>query len=223
MQPRPTELLRPGLLDGLVVARAGGAEAVAAACAPLGAATPALDADPLDEPAVTAAAEALGRVDTLVCDTAPAFAAAGLRAALDGAWNATRAVVNAALRPAGGGKVVLLAPAPAAGEHAGAVAAALENLARTLSVEWARYGIRPTAVLPGDATVADEVALLAAYLASPAGDYFSGCAFRLGAVAGSSAQGTSTESSVGASRATTYSAGSSAEGFSSTWVSRGGT
>jgi predicted NBD/HSP70 family sugar kinase len=88
-------------------------------------------------------------VDTLVCDAAPAFAAAGLRAALDGTWNATRAVVNAALRPAGGGKVVLVAPAPGAGEHAGAVAAALENLARTLSVEWARYAVRPTAILPG--------------------------------------------------------------------------
>jgi uncharacterized membrane protein YphA (DoxX/SURF4 family) len=38
-----------------------------------------------------------------------------------------------------------------------------------------------------------------------------------------SAQGTSTESSVGASRATTYSAGSVSERFSSTCVSRGGT
>jgi NAD(P)-dependent dehydrogenase (short-subunit alcohol dehydrogenase family) len=223
MEPSLTGVLRPGLLDGRVVATAGGAQAIAAACARLGAATPALEADLLDEAAVTAAAGGLGRVDTLVCDAAGAFATAGLRAALDGTWNATRAVVNAALRPAVGGKVVLLAPGPGAGEHAGAAAAALENLARTLSVEWARYGIRPTAILPGDVTAPDEVALLAAYLASEAGDYFSGCAFRLGAVAGSSAQGTSTESSVGASRATTYSAGSSAEGFSSTWVSRGGT
>jgi NAD(P)-dependent dehydrogenase (short-subunit alcohol dehydrogenase family) len=204
MEPSLTGVLRPGLLDGLVVARAGGAEAIGAACAQLGAATPALEADLLDEAAVTAAAEALGRVDTLVCDAGPAFAAGGLRAALDGSWNATRAVVNAALRPAGGGKVVLVAPAQGAGEHAGAVAAALENLARTLSVEWARYAIRPTAILPGGGTAPDEVALLAAYLASEAGDYFSGCAFRLGAVAGSSAHGTSTESSVGASRATTY-------------------
>jgi NAD(P)-dependent dehydrogenase (short-subunit alcohol dehydrogenase family) len=183
MERSVTGVLRPGLLDGLVVARAGGAEAIGAACARLGAATPALDADPLDEAAVTAAAEALGRVDTLVCDAGPAFAAGGLRAALDGTWNATRAVVNAALRPAGGGKVVLVAPPPGAGEHAGAAAAALENLARTLSVEWARYGIRPTAVLPGDATTPDEAALMAAYLASRAGDYFSGCAFRLGTVA----------------------------------------
>ena len=182
MEPSVTGVLRPGLLDGLVVARAGGAEAIGAACAQLGAATPALDADLLDEGVVNVAAAALGHVDTVVCDAGPAFAAAGLRAALDGTWNATRAVVNAALRPAGGGKVVLVAPAPGAGEHAGAAAAALENLARTLSVEWARYAIRPTAILPGGSTTADEVALLAAYLASEAGDYFSGCAFRLGAV-----------------------------------------
>jgi hypothetical protein len=37
------------------------------------------------------------------------------------------------------------------------------------------------------------------------------------------AQGTSTESSVGESRATTYSAGSASERFWSRWVSRGGT
>jgi citronellol/citronellal dehydrogenase len=188
MESSVTAVLRPGLLDGLVVATAGGARPVAQACARLGAATPSLEADLLDEPAVTAAAQALGRVDVLVCDAAAAFGAAGgglaaLRAALDGTWNAVRVVTNAALRPAGGGKLVLLAPAPGAGEHAGALAAALENLVRTLSVEWARYGIRPTAILPGDATAEAETAVLAAYVASPAGDYFSGCAFRLGAVA----------------------------------------
>ena len=39
-------------------------------------------------------------------------------------------------------------------------------------------------MLPGDATTDDDVAQLIAYLASPAGDYFSGCAFTLGAAAG---------------------------------------
>jgi hypothetical protein len=47
-------------------------------------------------------------------------------------------------------------------------------------VEWARYGIRTTAVLPGDGTSDADVGLLVAYLACPAGDYFSGCAFTLG-------------------------------------------
>jgi NAD(P)-dependent dehydrogenase (short-subunit alcohol dehydrogenase family) len=178
------QLLRPGLLEGAVVATAGAAAHVAAACAALGAATPAVDADLGDEEAVAAAVAALGPVDTLVCDAAGGFAAAGgglrgLRAGLDGAWNATRAVVNARLRPGGGGKVVLLAPRPAAGVHAPALRAALENTARTCSIEWARYDVRTAAVLPGDATSDDEVAQLCAYLASRAGDYFSGCAFTL--------------------------------------------
>jgi NAD(P)-dependent dehydrogenase (short-subunit alcohol dehydrogenase family) len=177
-------MLRAGLLEGRTVATAGGAAHCAGACAALGAATLALEGDLLDEASVTRAAAALGAVDMLVCDAAAAFAAAGggldgLDAALEGAWNATRAVANAAFRPAGAGKLVLLGPRPGDGAHAAAVAAALENLARTLSVEWARYGIRSTAVLPGDTVSDDELALLVAYLASPAGDYFSGCAFTL--------------------------------------------
>jgi citronellol/citronellal dehydrogenase len=179
-------LLRPGLLEGRVVAFAGGAGHPATLCAQLGAVTPSLDADLLDEDAVVAAAAALGPVGTLVCDAADPFAGAGaglagLRTGLDGAWNAVRAVANAALRPAGGGKVVLLAPRPADGAHAGALRAALENTARTLSIEWARHAIRATAVLPGDATDDEDVARLIAFLASPAGDYFSGCAFTMGA------------------------------------------
>ena len=51
---------------------------------------------------------------------------------------ATRAVATGALIPAGAGKCVLIAPRPDRGPFAGAARAALENLARTLSVEWAR-------------------------------------------------------------------------------------
>jgi citronellol/citronellal dehydrogenase len=182
-------MLRAGLLAETVIATAGGADAVAAACAALGAATIAIEADPRDEDAVIAAAQALGEVTMLVCDAATPFRAAGggidgLRAGLDRSWIATRAVANAVFRPAGAGKLVLLGPRPRDGAHAHALGAALENTARTLSVEWARYGVRTAAVLPGDATTDDEVAELVAYLASPAGDYFSGCAFRLGAVGG---------------------------------------
>jgi NAD(P)-dependent dehydrogenase (short-subunit alcohol dehydrogenase family) len=174
--PMPA-VLRAGLLDGRVLAFTGAAGPVAAACAALGARTPALAADLLDEVATTAAAAALGPVDALVCDTGPPFAAAGggvhgLRVALDGAWCATRAVARA--------KVVLVAPRPREGAHARALGAALESLARTLSVEWARHGVLSTAVLPADATTDDEVGLLVAFLASPAGDYATGCAFTLG-------------------------------------------
>jgi citronellol/citronellal dehydrogenase len=69
---------------------------------------------------------------------------------------------------------VLLAPRPGDGTHAHAARAALENLSRTLSIEWSRYGIRTTTITPGPRTSDDEVAGIVAYLASPAGDYFSG-------------------------------------------------
>jgi NAD(P)-dependent dehydrogenase (short-subunit alcohol dehydrogenase family) len=91
----------------------------------------------------------------------------------------TRAVVNRAFllaeRSPPSGRIVYLAPASDAGEHAGAARAGLENLARTLSIEWARHGITLVTIAPGEATAAGEVAALCAYLASPAGAYFSGC------------------------------------------------
>jgi NAD(P)-dependent dehydrogenase (short-subunit alcohol dehydrogenase family) len=117
-----------------------------------------------------------------------------LRACMDCAWNVTRAVVNQAFllpagagkqpagvtgqRSGGGGRIVYLAP-PSGGarcdDYAEAACAGLENLARTLSIEWARHGITAVAIAPGAGTAADEVAVLTAYLASPAGAYFSGC------------------------------------------------
>jgi citronellol/citronellal dehydrogenase len=179
------DVLRPGVLDGVSVCVAGGGATVAARLGALGASIAVLDADLGDEDAVAGAVAGLGRLDVLVLDAAGPFAAAGagmagLRAAVDGGWNAVRAVVNAGwvadddTVPARPGKVVLLAPPPDAGEHAVAVGAALENTARTLSVEWARFGVRVVAVrVGGDAQRAE----LTAFLASPAGDYFTGCAF----------------------------------------------
>jgi hypothetical protein len=76
---------------------------------------------------------------------------------------------------------VLLAPAGDAGPHAEATGAALENAARTLSVEWARFGVRVVALRPSGEAAA-EVAELVAFLASPAGDYFSGCTWRPGRI-----------------------------------------
>ena len=73
-----------------------------------------------------------------------------------------------------------LAPRPG-DAHREAARSGLENLARTLSIEWARFGVRPVAILPGSATEDAEVAELVAYLVSPAGAYYSGCAFTLGA------------------------------------------
>ena len=88
----------------------------------------------------------------------------------------TRAVVNVAFLPREeGGRIVYLAPRPLSGAHAGAARAGLENLARTLSIEWARHAITAVAIAPGDRTTDDVLAALTAYLASPAGGYFSGC------------------------------------------------
>ena len=56
----------------------------------------------------------------------------------------------------------------------------MENLARTLSIEWARHQVRIVAIHPGRETTAGEVGDLVAFLASPAGAYYSGCAFTLG-------------------------------------------
>jgi NAD(P)-dependent dehydrogenase (short-subunit alcohol dehydrogenase family) len=139
-----------------------------------------------------------GGIDMLVLDAGALFAAASaaggapgageeatgegavtrtaLRSCLEQAWNVTRAVANLAFLASGrGGRVVYLAPAGDGGEHADAARAGLENLARTLSVEWARHAITAVTIAPGAATTERELAALTAYLASPAGAYFSGC------------------------------------------------
>jgi NAD(P)-dependent dehydrogenase (short-subunit alcohol dehydrogenase family) len=182
----PSSLLRPGLLDGLrVLVARGGAEsrcggAVFARCEALGAQVERIQVDPFgDEPSAPE-----GEVDVLVWDGAGAFAAfegvEAVRAALDGAWLAIRPVSRAATAGSGdGGKVLLVAPPPGSA-HAEAARAGLENLARTLSIEWARFGVRVVAVHPGAETLPAEVSEVAAFLASRAGDYYSGCLFELG-------------------------------------------
>jgi hypothetical protein len=170
-------LLRPGLLDGTTVLAAP-ATALTEACAAAGATVATLDAPLLDEPAVEAATQPC---HALVVDGAPLFAEHGLARALDATWCAVRATVNAAfIAPQTGGKIVLVAPRPAADDpHVEGLRAGYENLARTTSVEWARFQIRPTAILPGPQATDDELADLVAYLVSPAGDYYAGCRFDL--------------------------------------------
>jgi NAD(P)-dependent dehydrogenase (short-subunit alcohol dehydrogenase family) len=158
--------------------------------------------DALVDAAVAEAIARPGGVQALVVDVGGLFAAEArprdgdaygepLVAALEAAWRVTRAVANAAFIDPGaegagpGGRIVYVAPPTAAdgarakpelsGAHADAARAGLENLARTLSIEWARYAITPVAIAPGPDGSADEVAALVAYLASPAGSYFSGC------------------------------------------------
>ncbi len=189
------KLLREGLLDGVraVLASAPGAaaspaaEAVEHRCSALGATVARCELAPSPE---ASDEEALGRLagdalapsggaDVLVVDGAGLFAAAqgdaALLAAMQACWELTRTVAAAGMVEQGGGLAVLIAPAPGAGAHARAAAAGLENLARTLSIEWARFGTRAVTIAPGDATGPGEIATLVAYLASPAGAYYSGC------------------------------------------------
>jgi hypothetical protein len=181
-----TDVFRSGLLEGQVVAVLAAGELGAAAAGALeerGAAVTRLE-HPTGEDTVAAALPA--PLHTLVIDAAGLFAAAPaeelapLRAATDTAWIAARAAGNTVLIPGGGGKIVVLAPRPGAGPHAEAARAALENFARTLSIEWARHDIRITTIHPGAGTSEGDLAALVTYLASPAGDYFSGCLFSLG-------------------------------------------
>jgi NAD(P)-dependent dehydrogenase (short-subunit alcohol dehydrogenase family) len=127
-----------------------------------------------------------GLVDALVYDAGEAFAAGGadgLRDALQRGWETVAALAAGTVIPSGrGGKVILIGPRADAGGHADAARAGLENLARTLSVEWARYGITATMIAAGPASSDEQVAELVAYLVSQAGDYFSGCRFDLGRV-----------------------------------------
>jgi NAD(P)-dependent dehydrogenase (short-subunit alcohol dehydrogenase family) len=149
-------ILRAGVLEGVRVVAAG---AVAARLAELG-------ADLTARPA-----------EVVVFDGAAAFSSSveGVRSVLDGGWDAILASL------ADDQLIVLLAPAPG-DAHAEAARAGLENMARTLSIEWARRGIRPVAIHPGRTTSPAELAELVAFLASPAGAYYSGCRFDLGGV-----------------------------------------
>ena len=177
--PATDALLRPGLLEGVRVLFASAeppsrfGEAVNSRCAELRATLGRVVIDPTGDEAPPRP-----ETDVLVWDGA---SLAGPRPVLDGAWLVLRPVARSAWieTETPGGKLLLIAPPPA---DAGAEAArsGLENLARTLSVEWARYGIRTAALLPGAATDPAELAELAAFLASRAGDYYSGCEFRMG-------------------------------------------
>lgn len=180
---RPVMLLRQGLLDDRVVALGGGVTAaISHALSGLGASVHELD-PALDEDGARDWADGIAPLHALVFDAAPTFADGGqahLRAALEAAWVAIRGVATGALIPAGAGKVLLVGPPPAGAAFAGAARAALENLARTLSVEWARYGVTTVAIAPGARTTDRDLAELVCFLVSSAGDYFSGCAFELG-------------------------------------------
>jgi NAD(P)-dependent dehydrogenase (short-subunit alcohol dehydrogenase family) len=161
-----------------------------------------------------------GRIDVLLNNAggqflspAEAITPKGFRTVIElnvqGTWQMTHAAATKAFIPQGEGKVISITVSPHMGfpgmVHTGAARAAVENMTRTLSVEWARFGTRLVAVAIGQfdtetlrtkypkeivENVADtvplgrlgteeEMAWLMAYLASPAGDFFSGCVITL--------------------------------------------
>ncbi|HEY8625145.1 MAG TPA: hypothetical protein VIL82_03990 [Solirubrobacteraceae bacterium] len=177
-------LFRDHLLEGHRVALGGGAVELVSPLRRLGADVAEIPAGVLlDEDAARAWVDADSPIHALVHDAGPAFRTLGLQPALEQAWIATRAVATGALIPSGaGGKLILLCPRPDAGLHADAARAALENLARTLSVEWARHSITTVAVAPGTTTIAQELATFVSFVLSRGGDYLSGCRLDMGVV-----------------------------------------
>src|SRR3954462_7375971 len=131
-----------------------------------------------------------------------------MRLNVGGTWLITHALAPQAMIPAGRGKVVSVTLSPHHGlpgmAHSSAARAAVENMMRVLSIEWSRFDIKLNAIATGhfetDAiqkypepvrrgvaqTVPlgrmgrpEEQAWLVAYLASPAGDSYSGAIFTI--------------------------------------------
>jgi citronellol/citronellal dehydrogenase len=180
------------------------------------------EADPMDirdeaavESLVDGVLERHGRLDVLVNNAggqflspAEAISPKGFRTVIElnvqGTWQMTHAAATKAFIPQRSGKVVSVTLSPHNGMpgmvHSGAARAAVENMMRTLSIEWSRFNIKLCAVAAGqfDTEVLrtkypkevgenvartvplgrlgrpEEMAWLIAFLASPAGDFLSG-------------------------------------------------
>jgi NAD(P)-dependent dehydrogenase (short-subunit alcohol dehydrogenase family) len=178
--------LRAELLEGHAVALAGPPrEGIASALRELGARVETLEGpgQPQEDEVGSWARERLP-LRAVVYDARTPFGDGGpeaLTRTMHDAWQAVREVaVGALIESSEPGKVVLIGPAPDAGPHARAAAAALENLARTLSVEWARYGVTTVMVAPRPGLEESGLAELVCFLCSPAADYVSGCRLELG-------------------------------------------
>src|SRR4051794_8485972 len=156
-----------------------------------------------------------GRLDVLVNNAggqflspAEAISPKGFRTVIElnvlGTWLMTHAAATKAFIPQEKGKVLSVTLSPHNGMpgmvHSGAARAAVENMMRTLSIEWARFGIKTVSLAAGQfatetlltkypqvvvdnlersipigrAGRPEEMAWLVAYLASPAGDFYSG-------------------------------------------------
>lgn len=174
---------------------------------------------------VATVVERHGPIDTLVNNAGGQFMAPAeaitpkgfrtvIRLNVESAWLmshtvATTCMIGADGAPSRGGKIINITLSPHNGMpamvHSGAARAAVENMTRTLSIEWARFGIRVNAIAAGQIATdtfmtkypesvrdnaasdvplqrlgtVDEMAWQVAYLASPAGDFASGAIFTI--------------------------------------------
>jgi citronellol/citronellal dehydrogenase len=161
-----------------------------------------------------------GRLDVLVNNAggqflspAEAISPKGFRTVIElnvtGTWLMSHAAATKAFMPGGGGKILSVTLSPHNGMpgmvHSGAARAAVENMMRTLAIEWSRFGITTCSIAAGQFATEtlltkypkelveniantiplgrtgrpEEIAWLIAYLASPAGDYYSGTTITL--------------------------------------------
>jgi citronellol/citronellal dehydrogenase len=161
-----------------------------------------------------------GRLDVLVNNAggqflspAEAISPKGFRTVIElnvtGTWLMSHAAATKCFMPGDGGKILSVTLSPHNGMpgmvHSGAARAAVENMMRTLAIEWSRFGITTCSIAAGQfatetlltkyprelveniATTIplgrtgrpEEIAWLLAYLASPAGDYYSGTTITL--------------------------------------------
>lgn len=108
--------------------------------------------------------EALGRVDILVNNAGGQFPSpamhispngfhAVVRNNLVGTWQVTHSVATKAFIPQKRGRIVNVTALTARGfpgmAHTGAARAGVDNLTKTLAVEWSQFGIRVNGVAPG--------------------------------------------------------------------------
>jgi citronellol/citronellal dehydrogenase len=168
---------------------------------------------------VAAALGAFGRIDVLVNNAGGQFPTmadqltpkgfeAVVRNNLFGTWNMTRAVAQRAFLAQRSGRIVNVTAQIARGfpgmVHTGAARAGVENLTKSLAIEWAQHGVRVNAVAPGVIRTTgtaqsppallelgrratplkrlgrtEEVSHLIVYLASRAADFITGQTFAI--------------------------------------------